>query len=47
MHISAEIELRKVASYTYTSQYKLRPVSIEGALFEIDGFDWYTELAQS
>lgn len=43
-HSAAEIEVLKADAYTYASQYMQRPVSIEGALFNMDGFKWWNEL---
>lgn len=43
-HSLAEIEVLKADAYTFASQYMQRPVSIEGALFDMDGFQWYNEL---
>ncbi len=43
-HSLAEIEVLKADGYTYASQYDQRPVSIEGALFDMKGFHWWTEL---
>lgn len=43
-HSLAEIEGLKADAYTFASQYMQRPVSIEGALFDMAGFKWYTEL---
>jgi predicted phage terminase large subunit-like protein len=40
-HDEAEIEVLKADAYTYASQYMQRPVSIEGALFNMDGFKWW------
>lgn len=40
---AAEIEVIKADAYTYASQYMQRPVSIEGALFDMGGFRWYNE----
>lgn len=38
-----EIEVIKADAYTFASQYMQRPVSIEGALFDMAGVKWYTE----
>ena len=43
-HDAEEIEVLKADAYTFASQYMQRPVSIEGALFDMDGFRWWTEL---
>lgn len=43
-HNEAEIEVLKADPYTFASQYMQRPVSAEGALFNMDGFKWWTEL---
>lgn len=43
-HTEAEIEVLKADAYTFASQYMQRPVSIEGALFQMDGFQWWSEL---
>lgn len=43
-HDEAEIEVLKADAYTFASQYMQRPVSIEGALFDMGGFKWWTEL---
>lgn len=43
-HSEAEIEVLKADAYTYASQYMQRPVSIEGALFDMAGFKWWREL---
>ncbi|WRH62052.1 MAG: phage terminase large subunit [Fuscovulum sp.] len=43
-HDAAEIEILKADSYTFASQYMGRPVSAEGALFDMDGFQWWHEL---
>lgn len=40
-HDESEIEVLKADAYTFASQYMQRPVSIEGALFNMDGFRWY------
>jgi predicted phage terminase large subunit-like protein len=40
-HDEAEIEVLKADAYTYASQYMQRPVSIEGALFDMTGFRWW------
>ena len=42
-HSAKEIELLKADAYTYASQYAQRPVSIEGALFDMSGIHWYNE----
>ncbi|WP_305096466.1 phage terminase large subunit [Croceibacterium aestuarii] len=43
-HNEREIEVLKADAYTFASQYMQRPVSIEGALFDMDGFKWWHEL---
>lgn len=43
-HSEDEIEVLKADAYTFASQYMQRPVSIEGALFDMSGFKWWTEL---
>lgn len=43
-HSVEEIEILKADAYTFASQYMQRPVSIEGALFDMAGFKWYREL---
>ena len=43
-HSADEIEILKADSYTFASQYMQRPVSIEGALFDMAGFQWWSEL---
>lgn len=43
-HDADEIEVLKHDSYTFASQYLQRPVSIEGALFDMAGFHWWHEL---
>lgn len=43
-HSAAEIEILKADAYTFASQYMQKPVSIEGALFDMDGFKWWTDL---
>ncbi|HBT01636.1 MAG TPA: hypothetical protein DEB47_17670 [Citreicella sp.] len=45
-HSAAEIEILKADGYTFASQYMQRPVSIEGALFDMDGFGWWSELPE-
>lgn len=40
-HSEAEIEVLKADAYTFASQYMQRPVSIEGALFDMAGFKWW------
>lgn len=45
-HSLAEIEVLKADSYTYGSQYRQRPKSIEGALFDMDGFQEWVELPE-
>lgn len=43
-HDEAEIEILKQDDYTYLSQYKQRPKSVEGVLFDMDKFGEYSEL---
>lgn len=43
-HSLEEIEVLKADAYTFASQYMQRPVSIEGALFDMAGLKWYQEL---
>lgn len=43
-HSADEIEILKADAYTFASQYMQRPVSAEGALFDMDGFKWWSEL---
>lgn len=43
-HSEAEIEVLKVDSYTYKSQYDQRPQTSEGALFDYSKFLWWLEL---
>lgn len=43
-HDADEIEVLKADAYTFASQYMQRPVSIEGALFNMEGFKWWTDL---
>lgn len=43
-HNAAEIEVLKADAYTFASQYMQKPVSIEGALFDMAGFKWWAEL---
>lgn len=43
-HDDSEIEVLKADAYTFASQYMQRPVSIEGALFDMAGFKWWHEL---
>lgn len=43
-HSEKEIEILKADSYTFASQYMQRPVSVEGALFEMDKFKFWKEL---
>ena len=43
-HDEDEIEVLKADAYTFASQYMQRPVSIEGALFDMAGFKWWHEL---
>lgn len=45
-HNLDEIEVLKADSYTYNSQYMQRPVSVEGALFNMDGFQEWVELPE-
>lgn len=39
-HSADEIEILKADAYTFASQYMQRPVSIEGALFDMAGINW-------
>lgn len=41
---SDEIEVLRADAYTFASQYMQRPVSIEGALFDMAGVQWWSEL---
>lgn len=43
-HSEDEIEILKADAYTYNSQYRQRPQSIESALFDMDGFQEWHEL---
>jgi len=43
-HSAAEVEILKADAYTFASQYMQRPASIEGSLFDMSGFQWWTEL---
>lgn len=43
-HSADEIEILKADAYTFASQYMQRPVSIEGALFDMLGIQWWSEL---
>lgn len=43
-HSLSEIEVLKADAYTFASQYMQRPVSIEGALFDMGAIKWYAEL---
>jgi len=43
-HDATEIEVLKADAYTFASQYMQRPVSVEGALFDMAGFGWWKEL---
>lgn len=45
-HSEAEIEILRADAYTFASQYMQRPVSIEGALFDMAGVVWYHEEPQ-
>lgn len=45
-HSEAEIEILRADAYTFASQYMQRPVSIAGALFDMDGVVWYHEEPQ-
>ncbi|MFG6566687.1 phage terminase large subunit [Sulfitobacter sp. 1A13679] len=40
-HSAEEIEVIKADAYTFASQYMQRPVSAEGALFDMSGVHWY------
>ncbi len=42
-HSESQIEILKADSYTYASQYKQRPVSVEGALFDMTGLQFWSE----
>lgn len=42
-HSLEEIEVLRADAYTFASQYMQRPVSIEGALFDMAGVKWYNE----
>lgn len=46
-HSADEIEVLRADAYTFASQYMQRPVSIEGALFDMAGFQWWSELPPS
>lgn len=43
-HSLEEIEVLKADAYTYSSQYRQRPVSSEGALFDMEAIREWTEL---
>lgn len=43
-HSADEIEVLKADAYTFASQYMQRPVSIAGALFDMDSLQWWSEL---
>lgn len=43
-HSLEEIEVLKADTHTYNSQYRQRPTSVEGALFNMDGFGLWNEL---
>lgn len=43
-HTAEEIEVLRADAYTFASQYMQRPKSIEGALFDMEGFQWWREL---
>lgn len=43
-HSAEEIEVLKADAYTFASQYMGRPVSAEGALFNMDRVEFYNEL---
>lgn len=45
-HTLEEIEIIKADAYTYNSQYAQRPSSVEGALFNMDGFREWTTLPE-
>lgn len=45
-HSEDEIEIIKADAYTYSSQYQQRPNSVEGALFQMAGFEYWNELPQ-
>ncbi|MBO29657.1 MAG: hypothetical protein CML61_13035 [Rhodobacteraceae bacterium] len=42
-HSAEEIEVIRADAYTFASQYMQRPVSIEGALFDMSKVHWYSE----
>jgi predicted phage terminase large subunit-like protein len=42
-HSADEIEILKADAYTFASQYMQRPVSIEGALFDMAGIRWFKQ----
>lgn len=44
-HNARQIEVLKVDEYTYMSQYDGRPVSVEGALFDMTAVNWYKDAA--
>lgn len=43
-HNLEQIEILKADAYTYQSQYQGRPVTVEGALFDMNGFQEWEEL---
>lgn len=43
-HTVEQIEVLKADAYTYNSQYLQRPVTAEGALFSMEGFNEWVEL---
>lgn len=45
-HNAAQIEILKADSYTYNSQYQQRPVSVEGALFDMASVRYWNELPE-
>jgi len=45
-HNLEQVEVLKADAYTYQSQYKGRPTSIEGALFDMECFREWTELPE-
>lgn len=45
-HNLSEIEILKADTYTYNSQYQQRPVSVEGALFQMENVREWVELPE-
>lgn len=45
-HSLDEIKILKADTYTFNSQYMQRPVSVEGALFDMAGFKWWSDLPE-